>query len=48
MARIEVFRAGKHTDIKGRVVQFSEADLAAMAAAYDPKVFEAPYVVGHP
>lgn len=32
----------------GRVISFSASDLAATAAAYDPAVHEAPYVIGHP
>ena len=45
---IEIFKAGKHTPISGGVFQFSEADLIACAKAYDPEVFKAPLVVGHP
>lgn len=32
----------------GESIEFSEADLAASAAAYDPKISKAPLVVGHP
>lgn len=45
---IEIFRAGRHTAMSGAVLEFSEADLAATAAAYDPALHEAPLVVGHP
>lgn len=45
---IEIFKAGKHTPISGGALQFSEADLIACANAYDPEVFKAPLVVGHP
>ncbi len=45
---IEIFRAGKHTTAAGEALTFAEADLAATAAAYDPKIHEAPIVVGHP
>lgn len=45
---IEIFRPGRHTAMSGAVLDFSEADLAAMAAAYDPAKHEAPLVVGHP
>lgn len=45
---IEIFRAGTHTDMRGITLDFSEADLSASAAAYDPAVSEAPCVVGHP
>jgi hypothetical protein len=44
----EIFRAGTHTATSGRSLAFSEADVAAIAAAYDPAVHEAPIVVGHP
>ena len=33
-----IFRAGRHRTIDGRSVAFSEADLAAIAAAYDAAV----------
>ncbi len=48
MNPIQIFRTGRHTDMGGTVAGFSEADLAAMAAAYDPALSEAPIVVGHP
>jgi hypothetical protein len=41
---IEVFRAGDY----GKKGAYSESDLDAMIANYDPKTFEAPVVVGHP
>ena len=44
----EIFRAGTHTDNNGRQVNISAADLAEAVAAYDPKLHEAPIVVGHP
>lgn len=47
-AGIEIFRAGRHTDDAGRVHSFTDADLAGMAASYDPAVREAPLCVGHP
>jgi hypothetical protein len=34
--RIEIFKPGKHTAMNGAVLNFSESDLAASAAAYDP------------
>lgn len=34
--------------MSGATLAFSESDLAASAAAYDPALFEAPIVVGHP
>lgn len=45
---IEIFRAGRHTPMRGEPLEFSAADLAASAAAYDPALHEAPLVVGHP
>ncbi|MDH3975521.1 MAG: hypothetical protein OEV42_14685 [Deltaproteobacteria bacterium] len=45
---IEVFRAGKHTDSKGRVRNFTETDLDLIAGKYDPAGHEAPVVIGHP
>lgn len=47
-AGIEIFRAGRHIDDAGNVHQFSEADVAAMAAGYNPAVREAPLTIGHP
>lgn len=46
--RIAIFRAGTHRDQKGRPYTFSEGDLAAIAAGYDPAVHQAPHVLGHP
>lgn len=46
--QIEIFRTGRHTPMEGDVLSFSEADLAAMVAAYDPAIYQAPVVVGHP
>lgn len=48
MKPIHIFRPGTHTSAAGAVLSFTEADLAAAAAAYDPAVHEAPIVVGHP
>jgi hypothetical protein len=45
---LEIFRPGRHTAMSGAVLDFSEADLAACARAYDPALHEAPLVVGHP
>lgn len=45
---IHVFRAGKHVTRHGETLEFSESDIAAIAAAYDPALHEAPFVVGHP
>lgn len=45
---IHIFKAGQHTAMQGESLAFSEADLAACAAAYNPALHEAPLVVGHP
>jgi hypothetical protein len=48
MKLIPFFRAGKHTDNQGRPVEFTEADLDAAIAGYDPALHRAPLVIGHP
>lgn len=45
---IEIFRPGRFRAMHGEEIAFSDADLAAAAAAYDPALYEAPLVVGHP
>lgn len=45
---IQIFKPGKHTAMSGQAFAFSESDLAATVAAYDPAKHEAPLVVGHP
>jgi len=45
---LQIFKPGRHTALSGAVLAFSESDLAATAAAYDPALKEAPLVVGHP
>lgn len=45
---IQIFKPGKHTAMSGAALSFSEADLIATAAAYDPAKHEAPLVCGHP
>lgn len=45
---LHIFRAGRHVAQDGQVVEFTAADLAASAAAYDPNLHEAPLTVGHP
>lgn len=47
-ASLEIFRAGRHTAMSGESITFSEADIVASVAAYDPALHEAPLVVGHP
>ncbi len=48
MKALQIFRAGKHVASDGRVFTFTEADLKATVAAYDPALHEAPLVIGHP
>lgn len=48
MRRIHSFKAGRQTASNGTTIDFTEADIAATAAAYDPALSEAPIVVGHP
>lgn len=45
---LHIFKPGQHTPMAGQPLNFSEADLAASARAYDPALHEAPLVVGHP
>ena len=48
MQRIHIFKAGKQTASNGTTIVFTEADVAATAAAYNPAIHEAPLVIGHP
>ncbi len=48
LERIEVFKAGKHVAQNGKVYEFSDADVAGMAASYNPSLLSAPIVLGHP
>lgn len=48
MKPIHIFKTGTHTDSHGKKIEFSEADLASAIACYDPKLSQAPIVVGHP
>ena len=45
---IEIFRAGTFTDMAGITRTWTAADVAAIAANYDPDRHEAPVVIGHP
>lgn len=45
---IRLFRPGDFVSNEGKSVSFSEADLAAIAASYDPANDPAPLVIGHP
>lgn len=48
MKSFEIFKSGKVTASSGEQLNFSDADLAAMVAAYDPALHPAPICVGHP
>ena len=45
---IQIFKTGRHTAMSGASLEFSQGDLEATVAAYDPNLHEAPLVVGHP
>lgn len=45
---IEIAKPGTFTDLHGRRVELTAADLAECAKSYDPELHEAPVVVGHP
>lgn len=45
---IPIFQSGTHTAMNGEARAFTDADLSATAAAYDPALFDAPAVIGHP
>ncbi|MEN8721862.1 MAG: hypothetical protein ABF335_03135 [Alphaproteobacteria bacterium] len=46
--RIQIFRAGTHRSMTGEAMPFSAADVAELAATYDPALHEAPLIIGHP
>lgn len=48
MKPIHLFKVGTHTSAGGATISFSEDDVRGIAESYDPKVHEAPIVVGHP
>jgi len=48
MNKIEIFKPGRFTAADGTVIELSDEGLKAIAAAYDPKLHEAPLVIGHP
>lgn len=48
MQEIHFFRAGEHTSSGGETLNFSAADLRAVAETYDASKHEAPLVIGHP
>lgn len=46
--QLEIFRPGTFVAENGQTYSFSEADVKASVAAYNPDVFKAPLVIGHP
>lgn len=46
--RIKMLKPGRFRAMSGKVVEFTEAQLQATAAAYDPEIHAAPFVLGHP
>lgn len=48
IADIEILKPGTYWDANGNKVDVTAADLAELAAAYDPDLLDAPAVVGHP
>jgi hypothetical protein len=47
-APLHIFKPGRQTAMSGVTLDFTDADVAACAAAYDPALHEAPIVIGHP
>jgi len=45
---LAIFKPGRHVANSGLTLEFSDADVAAMADAYDPELHRAPLVIGHP
>jgi len=48
MKTINIFKPGKHTAMSGEEIEFSAADVQAIAQSYNPDHHKAPFVVGHP
>jgi len=48
MPSIQIFKPGTVTSMEGVAVSFTAADLQGIATRYDPKLHEAPIIVGHP
>lgn len=48
MKRMQIFKAGRQTASSGETSDFTEDHLRKTVEAYDPKIHEAPIVVGHP
>jgi hypothetical protein len=48
MKPLHIFKPGTHTAMCGASFNFTESDLTATVAAYNPSLHEAPMVIGHP
>ena len=48
MKKIHIFQTGTHTSAGGQTLEFGEDVLRQSASVYDPKLHEAPVVIGHP
>lgn len=48
MKPLHIFKPGTHTAMCGTSFNFTESDLTATVAAYNPSLHEAPMVIGHP
>lgn len=46
--KLEIFKAGTWTDVNGQRLTFSDAEIQDIVSSYDPALFSAPLVVGHP
>lgn len=45
---LEIFRSGTHVPQSGESITFTDADIARIAAGYDPVRASAPLTIGHP
>lgn len=48
MKKQRAFRTGTHTDTQGRRHKITDADIREIVESYDPRLHEAPLVIGHP
>jgi len=48
MKKMQIFKTGTHTSANGLTLEFSEDTVKQAIDAYDPTLYEAPVVVGHP
>ena len=48
LASLHLARAGQFVDMHGSQVDLTPDLLAALAASYDPAIYQAPLVIGHP